>query len=300
MRAGNRSTIVQLSFNYRSTIVQLSFTIVHRSNESRQSFNYRSTIVQLSFSYRSTIVQLSFNYRSTIVRWTERNQMRAGNRATFVQIIVQARVALSWFWGAFWEFCSVLPFFVFLWFFSTTNVVEQREIPKTNLAGVKPFEKIDSRPFSGWKTLCVHLLSALRKPLYHEKCEVLSIKTHFMQGLAPCYRSLAFFLGGGSWNSAVPSGALLFQVALQTYTMWVRSSWSLCKTFVCPGRSLLGRGAWIRARQGTNLRGQTEPKRNLSQIFADFCRFSPFARNQKSSQETADFRKKPQMFTLKP
>ena len=33
--------------------------------------------------------------------------------------------------------------------FSTKNVVEQREIPKTNLAGVKPFEKIDSRPFSG-------------------------------------------------------------------------------------------------------------------------------------------------------
>ena len=107
----------QMKAGNRSTIVQLSFTIVHRSNQSRQSFNYRSTIVQLSFNYRSTIVQVSFNYRSTILRGTEGNQMRAGNRATFMQIIVQACVALSWFWGTFWEFCSVLPFFVFLWFF---------------------------------------------------------------------------------------------------------------------------------------------------------------------------------------
>ena len=34
------------------------------------------------------------------------------------------------------------------------------------------------------------------------------------------------------------------------------------------------------ALKGTNLRGQTEPKRGLSQIFADFCRFSPFPRKQ--------------------
>ena len=34
------------------------------------------------------------------------------------------------------------------------------------------------------------------------------------------------------------------------------------------------------ALKGTNLRGQTEPKRRFSQIFADFCRFSPFPRKQ--------------------
>ena len=34
------------------------------------------------------------------------------------------------------------------------------------------------------------------------------------------------------------------------------------------------------ALKGTNLRGQTEPKCRFSQIFADFCRFSPFPRKQ--------------------
>ena len=34
------------------------------------------------------------------------------------------------------------------------------------------------------------------------------------------------------------------------------------------------------ALKGTNLRGQTEPKRRFSLIFADFCRFSPFPRKQ--------------------
>ena len=32
--------------------------------------------------------------------------------------------------------------------------------------------------------------------------------------------------------------------------------------------------------KGTDLRGQTESKRTFSQIFADFCRFSPFPRKQ--------------------
>ena len=41
--------------------------------------------------------------------------------------------------GNFVQFCHFLCFVVF----TTTNVVEQREIPKTNLAGVKPFEKIN-------------------------------------------------------------------------------------------------------------------------------------------------------------
>ena len=53
------------------------------------------------------------------------------------------------------------------------------------------------------------------------------------------------------------------------------------------------------ALKGTNLRGQTQPKRRFSQIFADFCRFSPspgkqsiwetqiFAENRRFSQETA-------------
>ena len=34
------------------------------------------------------------------------------------------------------------------------------------------------------------------------------------------------------------------------------------------------------ALKGTNLRGQTEPKRRFSLIFTDFCRFSPFPRKQ--------------------
>ena len=34
------------------------------------------------------------------------------------------------------------------------------------------------------------------------------------------------------------------------------------------------------APKGTHLRGQTEPKRRFSQIFADFCRFSPFPRKR--------------------
>ena len=52
--------------------------------------------------------------------------------------------------------------------------------------------------------------------------------------------------------------------------------------------------------KGTNLRGQTEPKRTFSQIFADFCRFSPFFLENKAfgkrrfSQETAENRRNPQ------
>ena len=124
MRAGNRSTIVQLSFNDRS----LNWK---RSNESRQSFNYRSTTVQLSFAIvhwaetgqmragnRSTIVQLPFN--DGALNWNGSNESRksCNYRATCVPIIVQACVALSWFWGAFWEFCSVLPFLCFCDFYN--------------------------------------------------------------------------------------------------------------------------------------------------------------------------------------
>ena len=59
-------------------------------------------------------------------------------------------------------------------------------------------------------------------------------------------------------------------------------------------------------RKGTNLRGQTEPKRRFSLIVADFCRFSPFPRKQSIwetqifaenrwfSQETAENRRNPQ------
>ena len=42
----------------------------------------------------------------------------------------------------------------------------------------------------------------------------------------------------------------------------------------------LSRQGRQRALKGTNLRGQTESKRRFSQIFADFCRFSPFPRKQ--------------------
>ena len=61
------------------------------------------------------------------------------------------------------------------------------------------------------------------------------------------------------------------------------------------------------ALKGTNLRGQTEPKLRFSQIFADFCRFSPFPRkqsiwetqifaeNRRFSQETAENRRSPQI-----
>ena len=60
------------------------------------------------------------------------------------------------------------------------------------------------------------------------------------------------------------------------------------------------------ALKGTNLRGQTEPKRRFSQILADFCRFSPFPRkqgiwetqifaeNRGFSQETAENHRNPQ------
>ena len=50
------------------------------------------------------------------------------------------------------------------------------------------------------------------------------------------------------------------------------------------------------ALKGTNLRGQTEPKRRFSQIFADSRRFLENEAFGKSrfSQETADFRRKPQ------
>ena len=49
--------------------------------------------------------------------------------------------------------------------------------------------------------------------------------------------------------------------------------------------------------KGTNLRGQTEPKRRFSQILADFCRFSQIFLENKAfgkrrfSQKTADFRR---------
>ena len=114
-----RSNESRQSFNYRSTIVQLSFTGQMRAGNrstkrSNESSGYRSTIVQLSFNYRSTIVQLSFNNRSMIVQRTERNQMRAGNRATFLQIIVQAH---AWHFpdfgahfGNFVQFCHFLCF----------------------------------------------------------------------------------------------------------------------------------------------------------------------------------------------
>ena len=42
----------------------------------------------------------------------------------------------------------------------------------------------------------------------------------------------------------------------------------------------------------TNLKGQTEPKRRFSLIFADFCRFSPFPRKQ-SIWETQLFTENP-------
>ena len=96
--------------------------------------------------------------------------------------------------------CSILPLVCVFVVFATTNVVQQREVPKTNLAGAKLFEKLDSRPSSGLKTLCVYLRSALHKPLYREKGEVLSFRIPFHAGS----RSLLSFL-----------------VAAQTYTMWV-------------------------------------------------------------------------------
>ena len=57
------------------------------------------------------------------------------------------------------------------------------------------------------------------------------------------------------------------------------------------------------ALKGTNLRGQTEPKRSFSQIMSDFFsfRFSPFPGKKalgkrRSAQKTADLRRKPQIF----
>ena len=61
------------------------------------------------------------------------------------------------------------------------------------------------------------------------------------------------------------------------------------------------------ALKGTNPRGQTEPRRRVSQIFAHFCRFWPFPRkrsiwetqifaeNRRFSQKTARNRRKPQI-----
>ena len=54
--------------------------------------------------------------------------------------------------------------------------------------------------------------------------------------------------------------------------------------------------------KGTNLRGQTEPKRSFSLIFADLCRFAfprkqrvwemqTFAENRRYSQESAENRR---------
>ena len=65
----------------------------------------------------------------------------------------------------------------------------------------------------------------------------------------------------------------------------------------------IGQGAL----KGTNLRGQTEPKRRFSLIFADFCRFLSFPRkqsiwetqifaeNRRFSQKTAENRRNPQI-----
>ena len=87
---------------------------------------------------------------------------------------------------------------MFVVFAATTSVVEQREIPKTSLAGAKPFEKINARPSSG-STLCVHLRPALRKPLYREKGEVLSIITpcHAGPRSLQSFTQAAFFCWGG-------------------------------------------------------------------------------------------------------
>ena len=72
-----------------------------------------------------------------------------------------------------------------------------------------------------------------------------------------------------------------------------------CMTYT----SHLYHDAFQGALKGTNLRGQTEPKRRFSQFFADFCRFSPFPRkrsiwetqifaeNRRFSQETAGNRR---------
>ena len=49
------------------------------------------------------------------------------------------------------------------------------------------------------------------------------------------------------------------------------------------------------ALKGMNLRGQTEPRRRFSQIFADVCRFSPLIL-EKKHLGNADFRRKPLIF----
>ena len=65
-----------------------------------------------------------------------------------------------------------------------------------------------------------------------------------------------------------------------------------CRCFVFPVQNFKTqdtRSSFQGALKGTNLRGQTEPKRRFSLIFADFCRFSPFPRKR-------SIRRKPQIF----
>ena len=80
--------------------------------------------------------------------------------------------------------------------------------------------------------MCVHLRSALRKPLYREKGEVLSIITPF----GP--RSLQSFadrFGGGEF-----SGLCCSRSPLKPTRCGFRSSWSLCKN-VCVSREVFTR-----------------------------------------------------------
>ena len=230
MRAANRSTIVQLSFNYRSLLFTELKQVKWEQAIVQLSFNYRSAIVQLSFTYRSTIVHRSFNDRA--LNWNKSNESRqlcnfranyrSGTRGTFL--------ILGCILGTLFSFAI----FVFLWFYN------HKRGRTTRNSGNEP-----GIPETLWKHRCHAIFwlnnfvrpSSVGSPQTLVPRKVWGFVHHNSMSrrvLQPAIVHLFFFLGGGG-----VSGTLLFQVALQTYTMWVCSSWSLCKTFVCPGRSLL-------------------------------------------------------------
>ena len=112
------------------------------SNDSRQSCKYREPRINPNFrAGRGALNRNSSNEsRQSLNNCASTVRLSCSYRATFVQTIIQAHVAPSWFWGACWELFRFAISRVCCGF-CTTNVVEQRELSKTNLARGKPFEK---------------------------------------------------------------------------------------------------------------------------------------------------------------
>ena len=225
MRAGNRSTIVQLSVNNRS----ISFIEMKQVKWERaivqQPFNYRSTIVQQSFNHRS----LSFNDHA--LNWNKSNESRhscnfranyfSGTRGTF---LILGRIL-----GILLCFCQFLCFCGFY------NHKRGR--------ATRNSENEPGRSETLWKNRCqaIFWLKNFVRPSSVGSPQTIvprkmwrfiqwTTKTPSHAGSCSLLSFTGFFLLGGGGGF---SGTRLFQVALQTYTMWVRSSWSLCKMFVC-------------------------------------------------------------------